>query len=217
VIALGSPLSLENTATFRHITGVNRNFNIGSRIYDNMYQTSAAIAPGSSGAPLVSKKTGQVLAINSVKMNGQDAIGFSIPVKNINNLIEKWIKNPLSADEIQSLFYNESGELFYQEFWDDDAYFEDEEQETPEEEFIEEEAPDEYPDGEFEDPYADEEPADEFEDSEPYTEEMPPVSEPIIDDLNGDGFIDINDLTEDLNGDGSIDENDLKAAGIPEY
>lgn len=49
VVALGSPLGLENTATLGTITGVGRSFLIGERSYDNIYQMSAHIAPGSSG------------------------------------------------------------------------------------------------------------------------------------------------------------------------
>ncbi|MBM7649311.1 hypothetical protein JOC78_002264 [Bacillus ectoiniformans] len=248
VIALGSPLALENTATFGYITGVDRSFFIGSRSYDGIYQTSAAIAPGSSGGPLVSKKSGKVLAINSAKMNGQDAIGFSIPMKDINEMIQGWIKNPLTEEELYSLFYNDNGGLYYQEFWDDEAYFDGGEYSDEEsydyydvpDEWTEEEYGEEYEDSEtYEEEYNEDETYDEeydesYDDSydapADYEEsyEEPPVEEeiieeetpsedeelPTVEDINGDGMIDVNDLEEDLNGDGLIDENDLIFAGI---
>ncbi|HZG71431.1 MAG TPA: trypsin-like peptidase domain-containing protein [Chondromyces sp.] len=124
VIAMGSPLSLENTATFGYITGVDRSFFIGNRTYDNIYQTSAAIAPGSSGGPLVSKGTGKVIAINSAKVIGQDAIGFSIPIANVYSLLQEWITSPLSEEEIYSLYYNEDGSFYYEDMWaEEDWYF----------------------------------------------------------------------------------------------
>ncbi|WP_053104175.1 trypsin-like peptidase domain-containing protein [Bacillus sp. FJAT-27231] len=233
VIALGSPLSLENTATFGHITGVDRSFYIGDFSYDGVYQTSAAIAPGSSGGPLVSKVTGKVLAINSAKQMGQDAIGFSIPVKDVNNLVQGWIQNPLTEEEINALFYNENGELFYQEFWDEDAYFDGGEY-NEEDGYEYEDVPDEpsaYEDdssiddsyGEYEE-YEETDPSDTPYPDETYPDtsteedsaEPPSASEPAdeVVDMNGDGVIDVSDLTTDINGDGILDENDLIAAGI---
>ncbi len=124
VIALGSPLALENTATFGYITGVDRSFVIDPHSYENIYQTSAAIAPGSSGGPLISKKTGRVIAINSAKLTGEEAIGFSIPFKDVTSMLAEWSQSPLSAEEVNSLFYTEDGLLFFEEYWNDDAYFE---------------------------------------------------------------------------------------------
>ncbi|MET1029354.1 trypsin-like peptidase domain-containing protein [Domibacillus tundrae] len=123
VIALGSPLALENTATFGYITGVDRSFIIDPHSYDNIYQTSAAIAPGSSGGPLVSKNTGRVIAINSAKLTGEEAIGFSIPYKDVAAMLNDWSTSPLSEDEVTNLFYTEDGSLFFEEYWNDEAYF----------------------------------------------------------------------------------------------
>lgn len=125
VIALGSPHGLENTATLGYITGVGRNFFIGNRSYENIYQMSAAISPGSSGGPLLSKKTGKAIAINSAKMIGEEAIGFSIPVKDVYSILQDWVKQPLTEQEIFDLFYNESGDYYYQDLWEneEDWYF----------------------------------------------------------------------------------------------
>jgi len=125
VLALGSPLGLRNTATLGHITGVNRSFYIGERAYENIYQMSAQIAPGSSGGPLASLKTEKVIAINSAKIMGEESIGFSIPIHSIYSLITDWITTPLSEQELNNLFYNDEGYLHYQEELEngDDWYF----------------------------------------------------------------------------------------------
>lgn len=123
VIALGSPMGLENTAAFGYITGVDRSFFIANRSYENNYQTSAPIAPGSSGGPLVAKSTGKVIAINSAKLIGQDAVGFSIPVMDVYELIQAWSKQPLTEEEIYQLFYNENGDYYYEDLWSDDEWY----------------------------------------------------------------------------------------------
>jgi serine protease Do len=127
VIALGSPQGLENTATLGYITGVNRSFNIGQRSYKNLYQMSAPISPGSSGGPLLSKETGKVIAINSAKMLGEEAIGFSIPIIDIYPLLQGWIQQPLTKQEVINLFYNDNGNYYYEDLWENEEewYFDD--------------------------------------------------------------------------------------------
>ena len=49
VLALGSPLGLENTVTTGIISGVGRSFEIPPYIYSNLYQISAPITHGNSG------------------------------------------------------------------------------------------------------------------------------------------------------------------------
>ena len=124
VVALGSPLGLENTATLGTITGVDRSFLIGERSYDNIYQMSAHIAPGSSGGPLVSMETGKAVAINSARLIADESVGFSIPIKDIFLMIEGWITNPLSETEINDLFYNEYGNYYYEDESEGEWYFE---------------------------------------------------------------------------------------------
>jgi serine protease Do len=124
VIALGSPLGLENTATLGYISGTGRNFIIGNRTYENLYQTSAPLSPGSSGGPLLSKESGKAIAINSAKNMQSEAIGFSIPLYEVEQLLGGWIANPLTENEIYTLFMNENGEYYYSDLWsEDDGYF----------------------------------------------------------------------------------------------
>jgi len=96
VIALGSPLGLQNTATTGIISGVNRDFTIENYEYKGVYQISAPISPGNSGGPLLDRKTGEVLGINSAKV-GEETIGFSIPINQILSLVDGWVASPSLA------------------------------------------------------------------------------------------------------------------------
>ncbi|MTH53022.1 trypsin-like serine protease [Bacillus mangrovi] len=89
VLALGSPLGLQNTVTDGIISGVDREVNIDQTYYKNAYQISAPIAPGNSGGPLVDKKTGKVIGINSAAAD-MGTIGFSIPIIAVLDEIDTW-------------------------------------------------------------------------------------------------------------------------------
>lgn len=191
VVALGSPLGLENTATLGTITGVDRSFFIGERSYDNIYQMSAYIAPGSSGGPLVSMETGKAVAINSARLITDESVGFSIPIKDIFLLIEGWIAQPLSEQEISDLFYNESGSYYYEDESDGEWYFEGGDYNDEEDSYYD--IPDEWSESEedFED-------YDEYEDFEDYEEEI--IDEDDSEDMDEDYYSDYED--EDLAEDG---------------
>lgn len=124
VIALGSPLGLENTATMGYVTGKNRNFTIGHYTYETVYQMSAPVSPGSSGGPLIAKNAEKVIAINSATSLEGQAIGFSIPIFKVAELIDAWIETPMSEEEILEQFYNANGGFFFDELWNyGDGYF----------------------------------------------------------------------------------------------
>ncbi|MEN2466367.1 trypsin-like peptidase domain-containing protein [Ornithinibacillus sp. FSL M8-0202] len=107
IIALGSPLGLENTATMGYITGKNRSFVIDSYVYENLYQISAPISPGSSGGPLISKSSEKIVAINSAESLEDAMIGFSIPLYTVHSLIESWINQPMTEKEILAQYYGD--------------------------------------------------------------------------------------------------------------
>jgi serine protease Do len=110
VLALGSPLGLQNTVTTGIISGTGRNFTLEPFVYNNVYQFSAPIAPGNSGGPLVDRKTGEVLGINSVTANEGD-IGFSIPIPNVSAMINQWISKPMQElPAISQSLQTEEGE-----------------------------------------------------------------------------------------------------------
>ncbi|GIO27099.1 trypsin-like peptidase domain-containing protein [Ornithinibacillus bavariensis] len=126
IIALGSPLGLENTATMGYITGKNRNFVIDPYVYENLYQISAPISPGSSGGPLISKETEKIIAINSAESIEEASIGFSIPLYTIRSIIDSWISQPMSEDEILAQF-NSSNDKWSEGYFDGGDYAEDDE------------------------------------------------------------------------------------------
>lgn len=119
VIALGSPLGLQNTATTGIISGLNRDFEIQNFKYKGVYQISAPISPGNSGGPLLDKKTGEVLGINSAKL-GEETIGFSIPIDQVLSLVDNWSINP-SYSQAKSTYTN-SNESSGKPFAEDAEY-----------------------------------------------------------------------------------------------
>lgn len=103
VVALGSPLGLQNTVTVGIISGLDRSFSLDPFVYENMYQITAPISPGNSGGPIVSGIDGAVLGINSVK-HTTEHIGFSIPIYTVLPTLEKWSKNPMVFEEYQEYY-----------------------------------------------------------------------------------------------------------------
>lgn len=117
VIALGTPLGLENTASFGYLTGVNRTFHLPPHTFENVYQISAPIEPGNSGGPLISVQDKKIIAINSAKRVDADNIAFSIPLHQVVSLADQWAANPMDETEIASLFYDENGNYYYDLLW----------------------------------------------------------------------------------------------------
>ncbi|PWW34631.1 MULTISPECIES: S1C family serine protease [Paenibacillus] len=97
ILALGSPLGLENTVTTGIISGVGRSFEIAPYIYSNLYQISAPITHGNSGGPLISAETGEVLGINSAVVEQEGGIGFSIPITSVLKQVQAWSEKPSSS------------------------------------------------------------------------------------------------------------------------
>ncbi|MYL31553.1 trypsin-like serine protease [Halobacillus halophilus] len=96
VLALGSPLGLQNTVTRGEISGVDRTLDIEPFHYENMYQISAPISPGNSGGPLMDRNTGEVIGINSAKLD-EETIGFSIPIADVMPMVERWSETPMKS------------------------------------------------------------------------------------------------------------------------
>lgn len=94
ILALGSPLGLDNTVTTGIISGINRDLEIEPYSYKDLYQISAPIAPGNSGGPLLHAKTGEVIGINSAASD-VGTIGFSIPIMNVLSMIKGWSDSPM--------------------------------------------------------------------------------------------------------------------------
>ncbi|APH04706.1 S1C family serine protease [Bacillus weihaiensis] len=94
ILALGSPLGFQNTVTTGIISGTDRELHVEPYVYENVYQISAPIAPGNSGGPLIDRKTGHVIGINSARIE-QGSIGFSIPISTILPLVNVWSETPM--------------------------------------------------------------------------------------------------------------------------
>ena len=58
---------------------------------EDLIQTDATINEGNSGGPLVNKN-GQLIGINTVKINDAEGIGFAVPVNIIKPILEKLVE-----------------------------------------------------------------------------------------------------------------------------
>ena len=94
VVAIGNPmtLDLERTVTQGIISGLNRSiaFENGT-VIEPLIQTDASINAGNSGGPLFNA-SGQVVGINTAKVNTAEGLGFSIPVNTAKPIIDQIIK-----------------------------------------------------------------------------------------------------------------------------
>lgn len=92
-IAIGNPLGLEfqRTVTSGIISGLNRSIRVDQNsTIDGLIQTDASINPGNSGGPLLNKK-GEVIGINTAKIQSGEGLGFSIPINTAKSIIEEVI------------------------------------------------------------------------------------------------------------------------------
>ena len=91
VLAVGSPFGLPQTKTLGIVSYVNRNIG-GDSLVDDFIQTDAAINRGNSGGPLFNVY-GRLIAINTQiysPTGGSVGLGFSIPVRHVIALIERY-------------------------------------------------------------------------------------------------------------------------------
>lgn len=95
VYAIGNPIGYEfrRTVTAGIISSKNRSIKLdeNEKTYmSNLIQTDATINPGNSGGPLI-YPNGNVIGINTVKINSADGIGFAIPINVAKPVIESFI------------------------------------------------------------------------------------------------------------------------------
>lgn len=93
-IAIGNPLGLEfeRTVTSGIISGLQRSIRTDQgTVIDDLIQTDASINPGNSGGPLLNKK-GQVIGINTAKIQSGEGLGFAIPINKVKTIIEEVIE-----------------------------------------------------------------------------------------------------------------------------
>lgn len=93
-VAIGNPLGLEfeRTVTSGVISGLNRAVRVdASNVIEDLIQTDASINPGNSGGPLLNGK-GEVIGINTAKMQTAEGLGFAIPINLTKPIIEEIIQ-----------------------------------------------------------------------------------------------------------------------------
>ena len=82
VIAIGSPLGLQNTVTRGIVSALRQ---VGSVV---LVQTDAAINPGNSGGPLLDR-SGRVLAVATMRMGGRaEALGFGVGAEHVRVMLD---------------------------------------------------------------------------------------------------------------------------------
>ncbi len=97
IIAVGSPLGLEQTVTAGIVSAIGRDEDIlGDDGFEAFIQTDAAINPGNSGGPLVNLR-GEVVGINSAirtagPAGGSIGLSFSIPMSLARIVAEQLIE-----------------------------------------------------------------------------------------------------------------------------
>ncbi|XXG89535.1 hypothetical protein AAC387_Pa12g1513 [Persea americana] len=94
VVALGCPLSLQNTITAGIVSCVDRkssDLGLGGMRREYL-QTDCAINEGNSGGPLVNLD-GEVVGVNIMKILAADGLSFAVPIDSVAKIVEQFRKN----------------------------------------------------------------------------------------------------------------------------
>lgn len=94
VYAIGNPIGVEfeRTVTSGIISAVDRTIKLKENedysYMEDLIQTDATINSGNSGGPLINED-GEVVGINTVKIEEAEGIGFSVPINIVKPIIER--------------------------------------------------------------------------------------------------------------------------------
>jgi len=95
VLAVGNPFGIGKTVTMGIVSATGR-ANLGIEDYEDFIQTDAAINHGNSGGALVNDR-GELIGINTAILangsEGNQGIGFAVPVTVARNVMDQIIKN----------------------------------------------------------------------------------------------------------------------------
>ncbi len=117
-IAIGNPLGLEfqRTVTSGIISALNRTIRIetdtGPNYMEDLIQTDASINPGNSGGPLLNAK-GEVVGINTIKVESAEAMGFAIPINISKPIMQKLVSTGSFNEPYLGLFAYDNSVLPY--------------------------------------------------------------------------------------------------------
>jgi len=95
VLAIGSPLGLDQTVTAGIISAKGRSTGLSDGSFEDFLQTDASINQGNSGGALINA-TGELIGINSQILSptgGNIGIGFAIPVNMAKNVMDQLVQN----------------------------------------------------------------------------------------------------------------------------
>jgi len=101
-VAIGNPLGLDfqRTVTAGVISGLNRSIRTeDGNVMENLIQTDASINPGNSGGPLLNSR-GEVIGINTAKVQTGEGLGFAIPI----NIIKPIISEVISTGSFETVY-----------------------------------------------------------------------------------------------------------------
>lgn len=99
-IAIGNPLGLnyQRSVTAGIVSALGRSILLSqTQIAENLIQTDAAINSGNSGGPLLNS-AGEVIGINSYKMQNGEGMGFAIPVNVVIPVINQIINTGVFSE-----------------------------------------------------------------------------------------------------------------------
>lgn len=128
-IAIGNPLSLQfsQTVTQGIISGLDRYVGAvsGGGYMTGLIQTDASINGGNSGGPLLNAN-GEVIGINTVKVQSAEGLGFSIPINFIKPIIKQVIETGTYKETsigMLTMDANTAAQIFGQEKPAEDGIF----------------------------------------------------------------------------------------------
>ncbi|URE38484.1 Trypsin [Musa troglodytarum] len=119
VIALGCPLSLQNTIT----SGIVSDLGLGG-VRREYLQTDCAINEGNSGGPLVNLD-GEVVGVNIMKVAAADGLSFAVPIDSVIKIVEQFRKNGRVVRPWLGLKMLDLNEMKIAQFKEKDASFPD--------------------------------------------------------------------------------------------
>jgi serine protease Do len=95
-LAVGNPFGVGQTVTLGIVSATHRGLGNEIEAYEDFIQTDAAINPGNSGGALVNDR-GELIGINTAIIahgsEGNQGIGFAVPVNLARNIMDQILKN----------------------------------------------------------------------------------------------------------------------------